>query len=75
MRITHWKLHPIFGFTTNRNVNINGTTFSCHALDLTKYVKSKTLDGPGYNVRQFRLRLWLADQIFRVVFFFQQTKI
>jgi hypothetical protein len=27
-------------FTTNRNININGTTFSCYDIDLTKYVKS-----------------------------------
>ncbi len=26
-------------FTTNRNVIINGTTFSCYVLDLTKYTK------------------------------------
>jgi hypothetical protein len=39
-------------FTTNRNININGTTFSCYDIDLTKYVKSIALD--GYNIRQFR---------------------
>ncbi len=27
------------GFTTNRNVVINRTTFSCHDIDLTKYTK------------------------------------
>ncbi len=41
-------------FTTNRNININGTTFSCYYIDLTKYVKSIALD--GYNIRRFRLR-------------------
>ena len=50
-------------FTTNRNININGTTFSCYDIDLTKYVKSVTLD--GYNIRQFRLRSWLADADFQ----------
>jgi hypothetical protein len=50
-------------FTTNRNININGTTFSSYDIDLTKYVKSIALD--GYNIRQFRLRSWLADEDFQ----------
>ena len=50
-------------FTTNRNINIDGTTFSCYDIDLTKYVKFITLD--GYNIRQFRLRSWLADADFQ----------
>ena len=50
-------------FTTNRNININGTVFSCYDIDLTKYVKYITLD--GNNIRQFRLRSWLADADFQ----------
>ena len=49
---------PIY-FTTNRNININGTTFSCYDIDLNKYTKSILLD--GYNTRQFRIRTWLSD--------------
>jgi len=52
------KKSPIY-FTTNRNININGTTFSCYDINLNKYVKSMLLD--GYNTRNFRLRTWLAD--------------
>ena len=50
-------------FTTNRNVTIDGTVFSCYDIDLTKYVKYITLD--GYNIRQFRLRSWLSDADFQ----------
>jgi hypothetical protein len=49
---------PIF-FTTNRNMTINGISFSVYDIDLRKYTKSILLD--GYNIRQFRLRTWLAD--------------
>jgi hypothetical protein len=49
---------PLF-FTTNRNVSINGTTFSVYDIDLTKYTKYILLD--GYNIRQFRIRHWPAD--------------
>ena len=49
---------PIY-FTTNRNININGITFSCYDIDLNKYTKSILLD--GYNTRQFRIRTWLSD--------------
>ena len=49
---------PIY-FTTNRNVSINGTTFSVYDIDLTKYTKIILLD--GYNIRQFRIRHWPAD--------------
>jgi hypothetical protein len=52
------KKSPIY-FTTNRNININGTTFSCYDINLNKYVKFMLLD--GYNTRNFRLRTWLAD--------------
>ncbi len=58
---THWTC-PI-SFTTNRNININGTVFSCYDIDLTKYVRYITLD--GYNIRKFRLRSWLADADFQ----------
>ena len=51
-------------FTTNRNININGTTFSCYDLDLNLYTKYITLD--GYNIRQFRFRSWLADADFQM---------
>jgi hypothetical protein len=50
-------------FTINRNININDATFSCYDIDLRKYVKSIALD--GYNIRQFRLRSWLADADFQ----------
>ena len=46
-------------FTTNRNININGTTFSCYDINISKYTKSIVLD--GYNTRQFRMRTWLSD--------------
>ena len=49
---------PIY-FTTNRNININGTTFSCYDINISKYTKSIVLD--GYNTRQFRMRTWLSD--------------
>ena len=49
---------PIY-FTTNRNITINGTTFSCYDINLNKYTKLISLD--GYNTRQFRIRTWLAD--------------
>ena len=52
------KKTPIY-FTTNRNININGTTFSCYDINLNKYTGYILLD--GYNTRQFRLRTWLAD--------------
>ena len=52
------KKTPIY-FTTNRNININGTTFSCYDINLNKYTKSVLLD--GYNTRQFRVRTWLSD--------------
>jgi hypothetical protein len=50
-------------FTTNRNVNINGSTFSVYDIDITKYVKYIILD--GYNIRQFRMRTWYADADFQ----------
>jgi hypothetical protein len=52
---------PIF-FTTNRNMTINGITFSVYDIDLRKYTKSVLLD--GYNIRQFRIRHWPADADF-----------
>ena len=52
---------PIF-FTTNRNMTINGVTFSVYDIDLRKYTKSVSLD--GYNIRQFRIRHWPADADF-----------
>jgi len=58
-------------FTTNRNVNINGITFSCYDLDLNLYTKYITLD--GYNIRQFRFRSWLADADFQM-YNTQQTR-
>jgi hypothetical protein len=58
-------------FTTNRNVVINGITFSCYDIDLTKYTKYVTLD--GYNIRQFRFRSWLADADFQM-YNIQQTR-
>jgi hypothetical protein len=58
-------------FTTNRNVVINGTTFSCYDIDLPKYTKYVTLD--GYNIRQFRFRSWLADADFQM-YNAQQTR-
>ena len=42
---------PLF-FTTNRNITINGISFSVYDIDLRKYTKSVLLD--GYNIRQFR---------------------
>ncbi len=42
-------------FTTNRNININGITFSCYDIDLNLYTKYITLD--GYNIRQFRFSI------------------
>jgi hypothetical protein len=54
---------PPNSFTTNRNININGTTFSCYYIDLTKYVKSIALD--VYNIRKIRFRSWLADADFQ----------
>ena len=41
---------PLY-FTTNRNINLNGTTFSCYDIDLRLYTNSLLLD--GYNIRQF----------------------
>ena len=52
---------PLF-FTTNRNITIDGTTFSVYDIDLTKYTKFILLD--GYNIRQFRIRHWPADSNF-----------
>ena len=52
---------PLY-FTTNRNVTIDGATFSVYDIDLTKYTKYVTLD--GYNIRQFRIRHWPADADF-----------
>jgi hypothetical protein len=58
-------------FTTNRDVVINGITFSCYDIDLTKYTKYVPLD--GYNIRQFRFRSWLADADFQM-YNAQQTR-
>jgi hypothetical protein len=52
---------PIF-FTTNRNMTINGISFSVYDIDLRKYTKSVLLD--GYKIRQFRIRHWPADADF-----------
>ena len=52
---------PIF-FTTNRNMTINGISFSVYDIDLRKYTKSVLLD--GYNIRQFRIRHWPANADF-----------
>jgi hypothetical protein len=52
---------PLF-FTTNRNMTIDGTSFSVYDIDLRKYTKSVLLD--GYNIRQFRIRHWPADADF-----------
>ena len=52
---------PIY-FTTNRNMTIDGVSFSVYDIDLRKYTKSITLD--GYNIRQFRIRHWPADADF-----------
>ena len=49
---------PIY-FTTNRSINLNGTTFSCYDIDLRRYTNSLLLD--GYHIRQFRIRTWLSD--------------
>ena len=40
-------------------ININGTTFSCYDINISKYTKSIVLD--GYNTGQFRMRTWLSD--------------
>jgi hypothetical protein len=45
-------------------MNINGTTFSCYDIDLTKYVKIIAFD--GYNIRHLRLISWLGDSDFQV---------
>jgi hypothetical protein len=58
-------------FTTNRNININGITFSCYDIDLNLYTKYIALD--GYNIRQFRFRSWLADADFQM-YNAQQTR-
>ena len=52
---------PLF-FTTNRNMTIDGVSFSVYDIDLRKYTKSALLD--GYNIRQFRIRHWPADADF-----------
>jgi hypothetical protein len=49
---------PLF-FTTNRNMTINGISFSVYDIDLRKYTKAVSLD--GYNIRQFRIRHWPAN--------------
>jgi hypothetical protein len=51
-------------FAINRNININGITFSCYDIDLNLYTKYIALD--GYNIRQFRFRSWLADADFQM---------
>jgi hypothetical protein len=38
-------------FTTNRNVVLNGTTFSCYDIDLTKYTKYITNKVKGMTLR------------------------
>ena len=35
---------PLF-FTTNRNINIHGTTFSCYDIDLNKYTNIVNFEG------------------------------
>ena len=52
---------PIY-FTTNRNMTIDGVSFSVYDIDLRKYTKSIALD--GYNIRQLRIRHWPADADF-----------
>ena len=54
---------PLY-FATNRNVTIDGSTFSVYDIDLTKYTKNVLLD--GYNIRQFRIRHWPADGNFEL---------
>ena len=50
-------------FTANRSVTINGSPFNVYDINLTSYVKYITLD--GYNIRQFRMRTWYADEDFQ----------
>ena len=52
---------PLF-FTTNRTITIDGSTFSVYDIDLRKYTKATLLD--GFNIRQFRVRHWLANADF-----------
>jgi hypothetical protein len=54
---------PIY-FTTNRNVAINGGLYSVYDLYISKYTKTRTLD--GYNIRQFRVRHWPASSDFEL---------
>ncbi len=49
-------------FTTNRNMTIDGVSFSVYDNDLRKYTKSFLLD--GYNISQVRIRHWPADADF-----------
>jgi hypothetical protein len=60
-----------FYFITNRNVVINGITFSAYDIDITPYIKQITLD--NYEIRQFRFRSWLADADFQM-YNIQQTR-